>query len=146
MSLTSARSRWDLCSSFASLKSAWHCLALPAWFDDLAAPGAGKAGAIQPVPVRPKSRSSVRLVASVAATGDGGYEVARLSTRAVLAGGGGRHRKRRRQTAVLLGLWTADAGRLHQTKSLEHAAVTVPVHPNFCVVRRYELEVRCVMH
>src|SRR4029450_11447250 len=37
--------------------------------------------------------------------------------RAVLAGGGGRHRKRRRQTAVLVGIWTADAGRLNQTKS-----------------------------
>src|SRR5262249_55463040 len=37
--------------------------------------------------------------------------------RAVLAGGGGRHRKRRRQTAVLVGIWIADAGRLNQTKS-----------------------------
>src|SRR4029450_5937688 len=66
--------------------------------------------------------------------------------RAVLAGGGGRHRKRRRQTAVLVGIWTPDAGRLNQTKSLEHAAATVPVHPNFRVVRRYELEVGSVMH
>src|SRR6516164_3029841 len=44
--------------------------------------------------------------------------------RAVLAGGGGRHRKRRRQTAVLVGICTADAGRLNRTKSLEHGAAT----------------------
>jgi Xaa-Pro dipeptidase len=44
--------------------------------------------------------------------------------RAVLAGGGCRYRERRRQTNVLVGIRTADAGRLHQTKSLEHALAT----------------------
>jgi hypothetical protein len=43
-----------------------------------------------------------------------------------------------------MGIWAADAGRLNQTKSLEHAAATVPVHPNVRGVRRYE--VRSVMH